>query len=81
MGVMIDGAGVRLRDVTLEDADLLDSWLTVENKGVFNDFGVPHHPTDREALARGPLRNERNGELIVERIADGRPIGTVSWHL
>jgi RimJ/RimL family protein N-acetyltransferase len=81
MGVVVEGVGVRLRDVVLDDADLLDSWSTPEARGAFNDFGVPRSPTDRDALARGPLRNERNGELIVERIADGRPIGTVSWHL
>jgi RimJ/RimL family protein N-acetyltransferase len=81
MGVIVDGVEVRLRDVTLDDADLLDSWTSVENKGSFNDFGVPHAPTDRDALARGPMRNERNGQLIVERIRDGWPIGTVSWHL
>jgi RimJ/RimL family protein N-acetyltransferase len=26
------------------------------------------------------LRNEHNGQLIVELAADGTPIGTVSWH-
>jgi RimJ/RimL family protein N-acetyltransferase len=81
MGVMVAGVGVRLRDGVPDDADLLDSWLTPEAKGPFNDFGMPRSPTDRDVLARGPLRNERNGELIVERIADGRPIGSVSWHL
>ena len=48
--------------------------------GEFNDFGGRANPIDREALARGPLRNERNGQLIVERVADGKPIGTVGWH-
>jgi RimJ/RimL family protein N-acetyltransferase len=81
MGVNVEGSGVRLRDVTLDDADLLDSWQSAEAKGSFNDFGMARSPTDREALARGPLRNERNGELIIERLADGRPIGTVGWHL
>jgi RimJ/RimL family protein N-acetyltransferase len=81
MAVMVDGMSVRLRDVTLDDADLLDSWATVEAKGTFNDFGQPRSPVDRETLARGPMRTERNGELIIERRADGRPIGTVSWHL
>jgi RimJ/RimL family protein N-acetyltransferase len=71
-------ARVRLRDVTLADADLLDSWDVERNE--FNDFGTPHEPVDREALARGPLRNERNGVLIVERISDAAPIGTVGWH-
>ena len=41
--------------------------------------GTPN-PTDREALAKGPLRNERNGQLIVERVADGQPIGVVGFH-
>jgi RimJ/RimL family protein N-acetyltransferase len=81
MALKMDGVGVRIRDVTLDDADLLDGWMTVENKGPFNDFGMPHSPVDREALARGPMRNERNGQLIIERIVDGQPIGTVGWHL
>ena len=81
MGALAEGRGIRLRDVVLDDADLLDGWSTPEAKGPFNDFGLEREPTDREALARGPLRNERNGELIIERIADGRPIGTISWHL
>ncbi|MGZ8436943.1 MAG: GNAT family N-acetyltransferase [Candidatus Limnocylindrales bacterium] len=81
MGVTVEGEGVRLRDVSLDDADLLDSWSTAEAKGGFNDFGIPHAATDRDVLARGPLRNEHNGELIIERVADGQPIGTVSWRL
>jgi RimJ/RimL family protein N-acetyltransferase len=81
MAVSVDGTSVRLRDVTLDDADLLDSWKSVDAKGSFNDFGMPYSPTDREALARGPHRGERQGELIIERIADGRPVGTIGWHL
>ena len=74
-------ARVRLRDVTLDDADLLDAWnADPASAGEFNDFGGSPKPIDREALARGPLRNERNGQLIVERVADGKPIGTVGWH-
>lgn len=74
---------IRLRDATLADADLLDSWAaSPETRGEFNDFGPG--PGDRlsirEALQEGPLRNERNGEMIVELVAEGRPIGTVSWH-
>ena len=72
---------VRLRDVTLEDADLLDAWAADPAlQGGFNDFGMPREPTPREVLAKGPLRNERNGALIVERVADGVPIGSVGWH-
>ena len=74
---------IRLRDVTLADADLLDTWAASPGiRGEFNDFGLG--PGDRksvrEALVAGPLRNEQNGEMIVELVADGRPIGTVSWH-
>lgn len=71
---------VRLRDVTLADADLLDAWNTPLAQGEFNDFGMPRGPAPREALAEGPLRNEHNGQLIVELASDGTPIGTVSWH-
>ncbi len=76
-----DGVLVRLRDVTLADADLLDAWEgdTAAN-GSFNDFGLTKEPIDRAALAPGPLRNERNGKLMVERISDGARIGSVSWH-
>jgi RimJ/RimL family protein N-acetyltransferase len=73
-----DGPRVRLRDVRLEDADLIDEWNAALEPGSFNDFG-PRAPTDRDALARGPLRNERNGLLIIERIADGVAVGTIGY--
>ncbi len=57
---------------------MLDAWDS--ERSAFNDFGMPRDPVDREALANGPLRNERNGVLIVELVADGRPIGSVGWH-
>ncbi|MGH2489148.1 MAG: GNAT family N-acetyltransferase, partial [Candidatus Limnocylindria bacterium] len=74
---------VRLRDVTAADADMLDEWArSPKIRGEFNDFGLA--PDDRaairEALEKGPLRNEWNGEMIVERVSDGQPIGTVAWH-
>jgi RimJ/RimL family protein N-acetyltransferase len=70
---------VRLRDVTLTDADLLDGWA-LEEGSEFNDLGQEPQPLPRDVIARGPLRNDRNGMLVVERIADGAPIGTVGWH-
>jgi RimJ/RimL family protein N-acetyltransferase len=73
-----DPPRVRLRDVTLADADMLDAWRY--EPGGFNDFGQTPDPIDRKAIADGSLNNERHGRLIVETIADGRPIGTVSWH-
>ena len=39
---MSDRARVRLRDVTLEDADTLDAWSAdPSNVGGFNDLGEP----------------------------------------
>lgn len=81
MTLRVLGALVCLRDVTLDDADLLDTWSADPLvRGAFNDFGLPPKLVDRAALAKGPFRNERNGELIVERLEDGRRLGTVSWH-
>ena len=81
MNLPISGAIVRLRDVTLADADLLDAWTADPLVfGEFNDFGLERDPTDRDALAKGPYRNERNGQLIVERLDTGAPVGSVGWH-
>lgn len=77
---MDDQPRVRLRDATLDDLELLEAWESPENRGFFNDFDLEPRGSLREPLSRGPLRNERNGTLIVERVDDGRPIGTVSWH-
>ncbi len=77
----MNAMGIRLRDATLRDAELLDAWaVDAVAQGEFNDFGVEPERSSREALSNGPLRNEENGLLIVERVADGAPIGTVSWH-
>jgi RimJ/RimL family protein N-acetyltransferase len=76
----VEGNLVRLRDCSLADADMLDDWNTNRDIGGYNDFG-PRDPVPRDVLARGPLRNERNGTLIVERIADDKPVGTVGWRL
>lgn len=78
MSLPFEGQRVRLRDVRLEDADLIDQWNAALEPGSFNDFG-PRAPTDRDALARGPLRNERNGMLIIERIEDGVAVGTIAY--
>jgi len=72
---------VRLRDATLADADVIDELQRLEKTdGGFNDFGMPFEPVDRAVLAKGPLLNDHNGMLLVERIEDGVVIGTVSWH-
>ena len=77
---MNDAPRVRLRDITLADADLLDEWARDEAGSEFNDFGQEPQPLPRDVIANGPLRNDRNGMLVVERIEDGVPIGTVGWH-
>lgn len=76
----VTGRLVLLRDCTLADADMLNEWNRDMDVGGFNDFG-PRQPVPREVLASGSLRNDRNGTLIVERVSDGQPVGTVSWRL
>ena len=71
---------VRLRDVTLADADLLDDWNRQGSQSEFNDFGEEFRPAPRDVLADGPLRNEHNGLLMVELVQDESLVGTVSWH-
>jgi RimJ/RimL family protein N-acetyltransferase len=74
-------SGVRLRDVGLADADLLDAWNADDaSRSEFNDFGEPPSRAPRDVLKAGPLRNEHNGVFMVERAADSEPIGTVGWH-
>ena len=45
---------IRLRDIVLADADLIDSWESPAIRGEFNDFGEPPGPMPREVLAAGP---------------------------
>ena len=74
----VEGSLVRLRDVTLTDAELID-WLNDQKDvGGFNDFGLPNQRTPRDALMRGPLRSAYNGTLIVETLS-ADPVGTVQW--
>jgi RimJ/RimL family protein N-acetyltransferase len=76
----VQGRLVRLRDCTLADADMLDGRNRDMEVGGFNDFG-PRQPVPRDVLASGSLRNDRNGTLIVERLSDGAPVGTIGWRL
>jgi RimJ/RimL family protein N-acetyltransferase len=68
---------VRLRQATPADAGLLETWQQPAYIGEFNRFDLPARPV-REALREGAVIGEDRGMLIVE--ADGRPIGSVSWH-
>jgi RimJ/RimL family protein N-acetyltransferase len=72
------GHRVRLRPVTLDDAELLELWQSTEYRGEFNDFGMPRWPV-RELIQQEGLINQRGGTLMVESVADREPIGTVSW--
>lgn len=72
------GRQARLRPVTLGDAELLELWQSIEYRGEFNEFGIPRQPV-RERIQENGLVNSQGGTLIVERVADRTPIGTVSW--
>lgn len=60
---------------------MLDAWAAdPEARGEFNDFGQPPGRSHAEMLAKGPMVDEHHGELLVELVEDGTPIGTVGWH-
>jgi RimJ/RimL family protein N-acetyltransferase len=77
-----EGERVRLREATLDDADVVDAWAgdTVMH-GEYNDFGMPKPPTLAENLADGKrmVRADR-GTLLVVRIEDDAIIGDIGWH-
>ena len=68
----------RLRPVALVDAELLELWQSTEYRGEFNEFGIPRQPV-RERIQENGLVGSQGGTLIVERVGDSKPIGTVSW--
>lgn len=74
----IAGRMVRLRPVTVDDAELLELWQSPEYVGEFNVFGVKGRPV-RERIQENGLVTSEGGTLIVELQADHKPIGSVSW--
>lgn len=71
---------LRIRDLTLDDADLYDQLRRRElTGGGFNDFGLDPVPVDREALVRGTPRDGSSGTMLIELVEDGRVIGTLGW--
>ena len=74
----IDGVNVRLRFVTVDDAELMELWQSAEYVGEFNVFGVKGRPA-RERIEEGGLVTAEGGTLIVELHANRKPIGSVSW--
>ena len=76
---MRDQGRVRLRDVSADDLALIDAWdADPVLKGEFNDFGQPPHSI-RQDFEAGKIVGDDHGLLVVERVADAAPIGTVSW--
>ena len=72
---------VRLRPATLEDVELLTLWgSSTFYTGKFNDFGMTGRAPVEDSIKKSGLIGELGGTLIVEHVADGKPIGTVSWH-
>jgi RimJ/RimL family protein N-acetyltransferase len=70
---------IRLRPAAPSDAELLERWQQPAYIGEFNEFGQRPRPL-REAIRATGLLGEDHGNLIVEEVAGGTPIGTVSWH-
>lgn len=71
---------VRLREIALDDVELVDAWQADPLvSGEFNDFGG-EVSTIRPGVEEGRIIGRGGGMLIVERLADGEPIGTVGWH-
>lgn len=75
---------LRLRFVTFGEAEILRTRYAPEPGG-FNDFGETQEPRSRPGEAPPPpeteLRNEHNGQLWIEPLAGGDPIGTIQYHL
>jgi RimJ/RimL family protein N-acetyltransferase len=76
------GPSVRLREATLDDAEVYDTRAgQVEWIGEFNDFGLSASPRLAENLADGKrMVSAERGHLMIERLRDGAVIGDISWH-
>ncbi len=69
---------VYLREPTTDDLPLLDEWdQSLEFRGEFNDFGLPHRPA-AEKYEKGFI-GEQNGTLLICETATNRPVGTIDW--
>ena len=79
---MSEAPRVRLRDVTLDDADLLDAWAADPAvSGEFNDFGMVRG-ADRPRGA-GPRTDAQRAQRPASSSSGSRwvePIGGVGWH-
>jgi RimJ/RimL family protein N-acetyltransferase len=48
--------------------------------GEFNDFGLAHRTLAETLAERGRLVGFERGQLLIERVSDGKLVGDVSWH-
>ena len=48
--------------------------------GEFNDFGLAHRTLAETLAERGRLVGFEKGQLLIERLSDGKLVGDVSWH-
>ena len=76
------GPSVRLREATLDDAEVFDARAgRAEWIGEFNDFDLPTPPRLADNLADGKrMVSPERGHLMIERVADGAVIGDITWH-
>lgn len=78
-GIAPSGPRVRLRVPSVSDVPLLDEWERSPNaRGEFNDLSQVASSFER-AAAEERFVTEHHGLLLVERLADGTPLGTASW--
>jgi RimJ/RimL family protein N-acetyltransferase len=79
-GTVGSDRGIRLRQATLDDVELLMLWSSSPRYfGEFNDFGLERRRPYLELITKNELIDSNGGTLMVERIADTKAIGTVSW--
>jgi RimJ/RimL family protein N-acetyltransferase len=76
------GATVRLREIRIEDAAIVDGRFgEPDAAGTFNDFGLPRQPPLVERLAHGRrMVGPERGRLLIERVDDAVVVGEIGWH-
>jgi RimJ/RimL family protein N-acetyltransferase len=72
---------MRLREATLADAPFVDERASdPTSMGEFNDFGLAHRTLAETLAERGRLVGFEKGQLLIDRLSDGKLVGDVSWH-
>jgi RimJ/RimL family protein N-acetyltransferase len=79
-GTVAQDRGIRLRQATLDDVELLTLWSSSPHyTGEFNDFGLSRQRPYHELITKNELIGPNGGTLMVQRVAGNEVIGTVSW--